>query len=45
VVRIREAMERYEQDFVGSITEDAYSDLEYALKRVEKRINPPKDNK
>ncbi len=45
VVRIREAMERYEQDFVGSITEDAYGDLEYALKRVEARVNPPKDDK
>ena len=43
VVRIREAMARYEQDFVGSITEDAYGDLEYALTRIEKRVNPPKD--
>ena len=43
VVRIREAMVRYEQDFVGSITEDAYGDLEYALKRIEARVNPPED--
>ena len=43
VVRIREAMMRYEQDFVGSITEDAYGDLEYALKRIEARVNPPED--
>ena len=43
VVRIREAMERYEQEFVGRITEDAYGDMEYALGRIEKRINPPKD--
>ena len=43
VVRIREAMERYEQRFVGSITEDAYKDMEYALGRIEKRVNPPQD--
>ena len=40
VVRIREAMERYELDFVGRITEATYSDMEYALERIEKRINP-----
>ena len=43
VVRIREAMERYEQRFVGSITEDAYKDMEYALGRIEKRVNPSQD--
>ena len=40
VVRIREAMARYEADFVGSVTDSAYGDLDYALKRVEKRITP-----
>ena len=40
VVRIREAMERYELDFVGRITEEAYGDMEYALERIEKRLNP-----
>ena len=40
VVRIREAMERYEQDFVGRITEETYADMEYALERIEKRITP-----
>ena len=40
VVRIREAMERYELDFVGKVTEEAYGDMEYALERIEKRINP-----
>ena len=44
VVRIREAMERCEQSFVGSITKEAYDDMAYALERVEKRVNPPKDN-
>ena len=43
VVRIREAMERYEQNFVGGITEDAYKDMEYALGRIEKRVNPEQD--
>ena len=43
VVRIREAMERYEAGFLGRVTEDAYGDMEYALGRIEKRINPPKD--
>ncbi len=45
VVRIREAMERYEQNFVGGITQDAYEDMEYALTRIEKRVNPPEENK
>jgi poly-gamma-glutamate synthesis protein (capsule biosynthesis protein) len=45
VVRIREAMERYEQNFVGKVTEDAYGDMEYALTRIEKRVNPPKEDK
>ena len=40
VVRIREAMERYELDFVGRITEQTYADMEYALERIEKRIAP-----
>ncbi|MBP3661160.1 MAG: CapA family protein [Oscillospiraceae bacterium] len=43
VVRIREAMERYEAGFLGRVTEDAYGDMEYALGRIEKRINPPKE--
>jgi poly-gamma-glutamate synthesis protein (capsule biosynthesis protein) len=42
VVRIREAMGRYEANFVGSITKDAYDDMAYALKRIEKRVNPDK---
>ena len=40
VVRIREAMERYEADFVGRVTDEAYEDMEYALGRIEKRIVP-----
>ena len=45
VVRIREAMERYESDFVGRVTEETYGDMEYALKRIEERVNPKKDEK
>ena len=43
VVRIREAMERYESDFVGRVTDEAYSDMEYALGRIEKRVNPEEE--
>ena len=44
VVRIREAMERYEAECVGRITEEAYGDMERALKRIDERISPKKDN-
>jgi hypothetical protein len=37
-------MERYETDFVGRVTDEAYGDLEYALKRVEQRIAPETKN-
>ena len=40
VVRIKEAMERYDSNFVGSITKDAYDDMQYALGRIEKRVHP-----
>ena len=40
VVRIREAMERYEQNFVGRITDDAYASLEKALSKIEKKLEP-----
>lgn len=40
VVRLLAAMERYEQDFVGRVTDEAYGDMEYALGRIEKRIAP-----
>jgi len=43
VVRIREAMDRYESDFVGKVTDDAYSSMEYALERIEKRIHPKEE--
>ena len=40
VVRLREALARYEADFVGRVTDGAYSDMAYALTRIEKRVNP-----
>ncbi len=42
VVRIREAMERYEANFVGGITEETYQAMEKALGRIEDRITPKK---
>ena len=40
VVRIREAMERYEQNFVGRVTDDAYASLEKALSKIEDKLTP-----
>ena len=44
VVRIREAMERYEAEFVGRITDEAYSSMEKALKRIDERVTPKPDS-
>ncbi|MBQ7229768.1 MAG: CapA family protein [Oscillospiraceae bacterium] len=44
VVRIREAMERYEAEFVGRITEETYSTMEKALDRIDERVNPKPDS-
>ena len=38
VLRIREAMSAYEGNFVDRITEDAYAKMQYALTRIEERI-------
>lgn len=38
VLRIREAMEAYEGNFVDRITADVYAKMEYALTRIEARI-------
>ena len=43
VVRIREAMERYESGFVGRITEEAYNTMSRALGRIEDRVSPEQD--
>ena len=44
VVRIREAMERYEAEFVGRITEETYSTMEKVLDRIDERVNPKPDS-
>ena len=44
VVRIREAMERYESEFVGRITDETYSSMEKALKRIDERVTPKSDS-
>ena len=44
VVRIREAMERYEAEFVGRITEETYSTMERVLDRIDERVNPKPDS-
>ena len=44
VVRIREAMERYEAEFVGRITEETYGTMERVLERIDERVNPKPDS-
>ena len=39
VVRTREAMRRYETNYLGKITPETYSAMEYSLKRVDERIH------
>ena len=39
VLRIREAMQAYESDYIDRVSEDAYKKMEYALGRIEARIN------
>ena len=41
VVRLREAIEAYEEGRIGRVTEEAYNSMVYGLDRIEKRINPP----
>ncbi len=43
VVRIREAMEQYNAEFVGRVTDDAYASMEKALERIENRLFPDKE--
>lgn len=38
VVRIHEAMARYENNYLGKITEDVYKSMEYVLGRIDQRI-------
>ena len=38
VVRIREAMARYEGNYLGKVTADVYSSMDYVLGRIDQRI-------
>ncbi len=38
VVRIHEAMARYEGNYLGKVTDSVYESMEYVLKRIEQRI-------
>ena len=38
VVRIQEAMEAYNNNYVDKITKDAYDSMDYAMKRIQERI-------
>lgn len=39
VLRIKEAMAAYESGYINRVTEDTYNKMEYALTRIEDRIN------
>ena len=43
VVRLKSAMDAYEQNFPSRVSDEIYSDMVYAATRVEERINPKKD--
>ncbi|MBQ9148610.1 MAG: CapA family protein [Oscillospiraceae bacterium] len=45
VVRIREAMKAYEENYVDRITKTAYDNMDYALDRIEARIKGPEEKK
>ena len=38
VMRIRETMAAYEQNYIGRISEKTYGDMQYALERIESRV-------
>ena len=40
VVRIREAMARYETGYLGRVTDETYESMDYALTRLEERVTP-----
>ena len=40
VVRLRQAMAAYEENFVGKVSKDVYDDMAYALQRIADRITP-----
>ena len=42
VVRLEDAMDAYEDNFVDRVSQDVYEDMEYALDRIAARTTPPK---
>ena len=42
VVRLEDAMDAYEDNFVDRVSQDVYEDMEYALTRIKDRPTPPK---
>ena len=43
VVRLEDAMDAYEDNFVDRVSQDVYEDMEYALTRIKDRTTPPKE--
>ncbi len=44
VVRIREAMTAYEENYVDSITESVYNNMTKALEKIEERMHPKEES-
>ena len=44
VVRIHEAMARYEGNYLGKVSPEVYGSMEYVLGRIEQRITPEQKN-
>ena len=38
VVRLKEAMDDYESKYLGRVSKETYSDMDYAMKRIEDRV-------
>lgn len=43
VVRLRPAIEAYQAGYLGRVSQEAYSGMEYALQRIEERVSPEKE--
>ena len=45
VVRLKEAMLAYEEGYVDRVSQEIYEDMQYAMTRIEERVNPSEDEK
>ena len=43
MVRLKEAMLAYEEGYVDRVSKEIYEDMEYALTRIEERVNAPEE--